>query len=98
METSPSFGPFKFKLPYGASVTVKLLFVGLLTLVLLIPAVWIIALIEERQERAESVVAEISEKWAANQTLVGPILIIPYTVQESRENVSGTYTVQRTEK
>jgi inner membrane protein len=97
METPPVFTPFKFNLSYGASVTVKLLFVGLLTLILLIPAVWIMSLIEERQERAVSVVLEVSEKWGGSQTLVGPILVIPYTVQETRENASGTYTVQRTE-
>jgi inner membrane protein len=97
METPPNF-PFKFNLSYGTNVTLKLLFVGLLTLVLLIPAVWILALIEERQERAEGVIAEVSEKWAGSQTLVGPILVIPYTVSETRVNSSGNeYAAQRTE-
>jgi inner membrane protein len=98
METSPSFGPFKFKLPYGASITLKLLFVGLLTLVLLIPAVWIMALIEERQERAEGVVDEIAEKWSGRQTLGGPILVVPYTVSETvRSSAGDERTVQHTE-
>lgn len=99
METSPSFGPFKFKLPYGASVTLKLLFVGLLTLVLLIPALWIMALIEERQERAEGVVQEIAEKWSGRQTLGGPILVIPYTVTQTlRTSTGDERTVQHTER
>lgn len=98
METPPILTPFRFKLSYGTNVTLKLLFVGLLTLVLLIPTVWIFSLIDERQHRAESVVAEISQKWAGRQTLVGPILVIPYIVSETRVNASGNeYTVQRTE-
>src|SRR5690606_36080024 len=98
METSPSFGPFKFKLPYGGSITLKLLFVGLLTLVLLIPAVWIMALIEERQERAEGVVDERAEKWSRRQTGGRRILVVPYTVAESvRSSAGDERTVQHTE-
>lgn len=98
METPPNYTPFKFKLPYGASVTLKLLFVGLLTLVLLIPAVWIMALIEERQQRAEDVMEEIATKWSGQQTLGGPILVIPYTVSETLRNSAGEErTVQHVE-
>lgn len=99
METPPIYTPFKFKLPFSASITLKLLLVGLLTLVLLIPAAWVTFLIEERQHRAEGVVDEIAEKWSGRQTLGGPILVIPYTVSENVRNSSGEErTVLRTEQ
>ncbi len=64
------------------SITVKLLSIGFLVLILLIPASWIQDLIQERQLRAEGVMEEVSSKWSGSQTLSGPILVIPYKAQE----------------
>jgi inner membrane protein len=63
------------------SITVKLISIGFLVLILLIPSSWIQDLMQERQVRAESVMQEISSKWSGNQTLSGPILVVPYKVQ-----------------
>jgi inner membrane protein len=65
------------------SITIKLLSIGFLMLILLIPSVWIQNLIEERQQRAESAISEISDKWAGSQNISGPILVIPYKQQET---------------
>jgi len=65
------------------SITVKLVSIGFLILILLIPAAWIENMIEERQHRAESVIAEVSNKWSGNQTLSGPILVVPYKHRET---------------
>ncbi len=62
------------------SITVKLMSIGFLVLILLIPSSWIQDLIGERQSRAESVMQEVSAKWSGNQTVSGPILVIPYKV------------------
>ncbi len=64
------------------SVTIKLASIGFLILILMIPSAWIESLISERQVRAESVVKEISDKWSGEQTVTGPILIIPFTKRE----------------
>lgn len=64
------------------SITVKLLSIGFLVLILLIPSSWIQDLILERQLRADDVVQEVSSKWSGSQTISGPILVIPYKVQE----------------
>jgi inner membrane protein len=64
------------------SITIKLLSIGFLVIILLIPASWIQDLIQERQLRAEGVMQEVSSKWSGSQTLSGPILVIPYKVQE----------------
>lgn len=65
------------------SITVKLVSIGFLILILLIPAAWIESMMEERQQRAESVIAEVSNKWSGNQTLSGPILVVPYKHRET---------------
>jgi inner membrane protein len=53
-----------------------------LMLILMIPSSWIEDLIYERQSRAESVVNEISDKWSGQQTITGPVLVIPFTKRE----------------
>ncbi len=64
------------------SITIKLMSIGFLVLILLIPSSWIESLIVERQSRAESVIQEISAKWSGEQSIVGPILVIPFTQRE----------------
>lgn len=64
------------------SITIKLMSIGFLVLILLIPSVWIESLISERQGRADSVVREISDKWSGEQTIAGPVLVIPFVQRE----------------
>jgi inner membrane protein len=81
------------------SITIKLLSIGFLVLFLLIPASWIQDLIQERESRAESVIDEVSGKWSGSQTLSGPILVIPYKVQEKIDRgKEGIEIIERTEK
>jgi inner membrane protein len=61
------------------SVMIKLLSIGFLILILLIPASWIESLITERQYRAQDVINEIAGKWSSSQTLTGPVIVIPFT-------------------
>ncbi|NJM24426.1 MAG: cell envelope integrity protein CreD [Bacteroidia bacterium] len=65
------------------SVTSKLLLIGFLVIVLIIPSAWIQELIHERQSRAEGAIHEMSGKWAGSQTLSGPVLVIPYIKRET---------------
>jgi len=60
------------------SVSFKIFIIGLLILVLLIPAVMVKSLIQERKDRKRDVIDEISSKWGQSQTIAGPILTIPY--------------------
>ncbi len=57
---------------------VKFGLVGVLTLILLVPSALVQNLIQERQQRKEEVVNEISDKWAAAQLVEGPVMVIPY--------------------
>lgn len=60
------------------SVTVKLLFIGALTLMLLIPSFLVISLIDERTRRQDEMEKDISDKWSGSQLIQGPVLVIPY--------------------
>ncbi len=62
------------------SITARMLVVGFLLLVLLIPLEFVKSLINERAYRQEEVVREINEKWGNEVLLSGPILKIPYKV------------------
>lgn len=55
----------------------RLLSVGLLSLLLPIPIGMIGYLISERQARRQSVVAEGSSKWGTTQALTDPVFVIP---------------------
>jgi inner membrane protein len=61
------------------SSTAKIIMVGLLTLVLLIPLQYVKSLIFERAERQKSVVNEINQKWGENVYFYGPVLKVPYS-------------------
>jgi inner membrane protein len=60
------------------SISFRLLVIGFLILILLIPLGSVKELIRERQFRNKEVAGEISSKWGEKQTLSGPVLTIPY--------------------
>lgn len=60
------------------STTAKIIMVGLLTLVLLIPLELVKGLIYERSERQKEVVNEINQKWGESVYFYGPVLKVPY--------------------
>lgn len=61
------------------SIMIKLLSIGFMVLILLIPTAWIQSLIEERQNRMSEATSEIAAKWSDQQTVSGPVLVLPYT-------------------
>lgn len=62
------------------SITARMLMVGILVVILLIPLAFIEELINERSLRQQEVVNEISDKWGNEVLLYGPILKIPYKI------------------
>ncbi|GMQ76303.1 MAG: hypothetical protein BMS9Abin01_1574 [Gammaproteobacteria bacterium] len=61
-----------------ASVTVKLLFIGFLVLLLLIPMGMIENVIYERNNLYLSAKQNIMNAWGREQTVGGPVLTLPY--------------------
>ena len=64
------------KLRYN--VFLKVIIIGGLILLLLIPALLIGHLVDERQRLRDDAVDEVSGTWAEQQTVIGPFLSIPY--------------------
>jgi len=62
------------------STTAKLMMIGFLAIVLLLPLEWVKNLIYERAQREQEVKQEITEKWGRDITFFGPILKVPYQV------------------
>ena len=60
------------------SITVKLMFIGMLVLLLLIPSAMIGDLIRERESRSLEMEKDVSDKWSGAQLIQGPVLVIPY--------------------
>ena len=79
------------------SIMVKLVSIGFLILILLIPTSWIQSLIEERQNRMSEATSEIAAKWSDNQTVSGPILVLPYN-HYSKYEKDGVSLINQTIK
>jgi inner membrane protein len=62
-----------------SKVIVKGLLIGVIALLLLIPAYFVQDLIQEREARQKEAYTEVSTKWADRQNISGPVLVIPYT-------------------
>ena len=65
---------------FSLSITMKAFVIGFLTLIMLIPGFMIQNLISERQKRSEETIQKINAKWSNAQTLCGPVLVIPYSI------------------
>lgn len=65
------------------SVTLKILLIGFLALLLLIPAKMIEGLIGERGARAAAARAEVGNFWGNAQTAGGPMLALPFRYTET---------------
>ncbi len=72
--------------PLRNSVVLKMVVVGVLVLLLLIPLAMVRGLISERQARREQVATEIASIWGQAQTLGGPVLIVPFRARRTDEN------------
>lgn len=77
------------------SVTFKLISIGLLILLLIIPQSMINDLILERENRMRSTVYEVSDKWSHSQVVSGPYLIIPYKTYVEATEKSPARTIIR---
>ena len=87
--------PFQSRMQ-SRSMGVKLILVCALALLMMIPALFVWALISDRTDRKAAVVREISDHVGGQQTFLGPVLAIPYTIPAkipSHRDEQGTYLV-----
>ncbi|WP_295718185.1 cell envelope integrity protein CreD [Mucilaginibacter sp.] len=76
------------------SVTVKLLFIGVLIIVLLIPSSLINDLINERAGRQNEMIKDVSDKWSGEQLVMGPVLVIPYKKHVQKIDTANKVTTR----
>ena len=77
-------------IPVG-SVSLKLVVIGILLFILMIPSFMIQALIDERAGRQEQTIQEVGSTWGDAQSVVGPVLVIPYQKFSSSQVSSIEY-------
>lgn len=77
------------------SPTRRLMLIGLLVLLLMIPASMIRDVVTEREARRDAAVADITAKWGGEQQLTGPILRVPYTRQVIAQDDKGKAITRR---
>ncbi|MEM9718583.1 MAG: cell envelope integrity protein CreD [Bacteroidota bacterium] len=77
MSDSPSFFE-RFNTWLRNSVTMRIVTIGILILLFMIPISSIESLIREREYRQQDTIQEVSALWGNPQTIKGPVLTIPY--------------------
>jgi inner membrane protein len=77
------------------SITFKVLGIGFLALLMLIPLAQVQGLIGERNGLRERTIATIAESWGGKQQIAGPVLAVPKTVRVQTGN--GWITQESTE-
>lgn len=91
----------KFSRWAKTSITARMLMIGILMLLLLIPLSFVKSLIYERNGRQKEVVEEISNKWGNEVLLYGPMLKVPYKTYQVKKlynTTSKQYTEEKTEE
>ncbi|GAB4181727.1 MAG: cell envelope integrity protein CreD [Calditrichia bacterium] len=68
------------------SVSVRMFIIGMLVVVMMIPAFMVQELIRERKMRWQNVFQEVSDKWGEKQIISGPVLSVPYDVPIRLDN------------
>lgn len=78
--------------PAGSRAQIKLVVVAVLSLALLIPIAMVDSVITERKQRRNEAVSDITSTWGSPQSIVGPLLIVPYRYYykaEKDETING---------
>ena len=76
-----------------SSVTLKLISIGILILILLIPSSMLSSLIYERQSVRDSAIDEVSSKWGNSQVVGGPVISVPYQTVTTDVNGKSIYGI-----
>lgn len=93
MTPKENLGVFdRFNRWLSGSVTVRIFSITVLVLLLMIPNSMIRDIIRERQFTSNQAIAEVSSKWGYEQTVVGPVLSVPYLTYSEDKDGKRTYT------
>lgn len=75
--------PFRAR-AFLKSPGVKFVLIGVLTVMLMVPSLFVWVLVEERADRAREVARDIAGSWGGTQQVNGPYLVVPYSETVTR--------------
>jgi inner membrane protein len=75
---------------------VKLVIAVLIAVALMVPLLMIYGLLWDRQQQAQTAQASIGEGWGGQQTIAGPVIVIPYRATETNTVTENGKDVTRT--
>lgn len=71
--------------------TPKVLGIGFLALLMLVPLGLVNGLVHEREGRAQEAISQIAARWGARQTLGGPVLVVPVRQKQRQGDALVTF-------
>ena len=78
--------------PWTEHILVKVVIIGVIVMVLMIPSLMILNLVQERSQRKAEVTQEVSSKWGQLQTIAGPYVSIPYYEEIKKTGKESEWT------
>ncbi len=85
---------------FTQSLGFRSLVIAILTLIMLIPLLFVNDTIRERSNRYHGVLSEIANTWGKQQTITGPVLVVPYvkhlvTINTITDNKGESKTISK---
>ena len=78
-----------------SSATMRIIVIGVMSFVLMVPAIMIQYLVHDREMARDAAASEVSQKWGDRQLLAGPILTVPIRKQITDNRNWTTSTCKR---
>ncbi|NIJ38172.1 inner membrane protein [Sphingopyxis panaciterrae] len=75
---------------------IKLVIAVLIAVALMVPLLMVYGLLWDRQQQAETAQASIGQGWGGQQTIAGPVIVIPYRATETQTVTENGRDVTRT--
>lgn len=75
---------------------IKLLFAVLIGLALIVPLLFVYALVSDRQGQSRTAQQSIAAGWGGSQVIAGPVIVVPFTTTQIQNEEVGGKTVSRT--
>ncbi len=81
--------PNEFLEQLGKSVGLRLVVIGTITLILMIPLAIIADLVDTRSVTHDKTLSSIGDEWSGGQTLLGPVMVVPFSTVNYVSGATG---------
>lgn len=83
--------PDSIRRMFSQSVTAKVIVIGILLVIFIVPSLMMSELVQERATRQQDTMREVGGTWGRAQAVVGPILMIPYRTSLKGGSIEQAY-------